>query len=103
MYLTEHVSHSGRRSVELKYNPGSHGAGYMLQYFPGQDHVYHRWYQRWSPGFLWEPSGTGLVTLRPVSGYPQFSPSVLWGNGEFAITAVGIRRRAAAKTIGQAT
>jgi hypothetical protein len=90
MYLTGDVSHSGVRALELKYEPGSHGAGYMLTYFPGQDEVYHRWYQGWSPDFIWEPSGTGMVTLRPVAGYPHFYPSVLWGNGELAIQAVGI-------------
>src|SRR2546425_4782949 len=77
MYLTDTTSHSGGRSVELKYVPGSIGARFMYRHFPGQDQVYYRWYQKWSPGFVWEPSSTKMVTLRPEGGYPQFYPEVL--------------------------
>src|SRR3954469_12294671 len=71
MYLTDTTAHSGGRSVELKYVPGSTGATFMYRHFPGQDQVYYRLYQKWSPGFVWEPSSTKMVTLRPEGGYPQ--------------------------------
>jgi hypothetical protein len=87
MYLTDATSHSGGRSVELKYEPNSAGASFMYRHFPGQDVVYHRWYQKWSPGFIWEPSATKMVILRPHGGYPEFYPEVMWGNGQLAIQA----------------
>jgi hypothetical protein len=87
MYLTEGTSNSGNRAVELRYEPDSHGASFMYAHFPGQDRVYHRWYQKWSPGFVWEPSSTKMTILRPYAGYPQFYPEVLWANGELAIQA----------------
>jgi hypothetical protein len=87
MYLTDATSHSGGRAVELKYEPGSIGASFMYRHFPGQDRVYHRWYQKWSPGFTWEPSSTKMTILRPYAGYPHFYPEVLWANGELAIQA----------------
>jgi hypothetical protein len=87
MYLTDSTSNSGGRSVELKYAPDSFGASFMYAHFPGQDRVYHRWYQKWSPGFVWEPSSTKMTILRPYAGYPQFYPEVLWANGELAIQA----------------
>ena len=87
VYLTDRIAHSGRRSVELKYAPGTRGASYMYYLFHGQDHVYFRWYQRWSTGFVWEPSATKMAIVRPLGGYPQFYPEVLWGNGQLAIQA----------------
>jgi hypothetical protein len=90
LYLTDQVSKSGARAVELRYEPETHGASYMFKHFAGLDQLYHRWYQRWSPGFQWEASGTGMVGIRPQNWYPQFYPAVLWGNGELAISAVGI-------------
>jgi hypothetical protein len=87
MYLTDGTSHSGGRAVELKYEPGSIGASFMYRHFVGQDTVYHRWYQKWSPGFVWEPSSTKMTILRPYAGYPQFYPEVLWANGQLAIQA----------------
>jgi hypothetical protein len=87
MYLTDTTSHSGGRSVELKYVPGTTGATFMYRHFPGQDQVYYRWYQKWSPGFVWEPSSTKMVTLRPEGGYPQFYSEVLWADGQLAIQA----------------
>ena len=87
MYLTDQVRHSGRRSLELKYVPGSQGASFMYHEFPGVDTLYIRWYQRWSTGFVWEPSATKMMILRPIAGYPEFYPEVLWGNGQLAIQA----------------
>jgi len=87
MYLTDQMSHSGRRSIELKYTPGSQGSSFMYHEMPGQDRVYVRWYQRWSNGFIWEPSSTKMVILRPLGGYPQFYPEVLWADGQLAIQA----------------
>ena len=87
MYLSGAQSFSGRRSLELNYVPGTFGASFMYRLFAGRDHVYFRWYQRWSPGFVWEPSATKMVILRPMGGYPQFYPEVMWGAGEFAIQA----------------
>jgi hypothetical protein len=87
MYLTDATSHSGGRGVELKYEPGSSGASFMFRRIAGQDRVYHRWYQKWSPGFVWEPSSTKMTILRPWGGYPQFYPVVLWANGQLAIQA----------------
>jgi hypothetical protein len=87
MYLTEATSHSGRRSVELRYAPGTAGASFMYAHFPGQDRVYHRWYQKWSPGFIWEPSATKMAILRPERGYPEFYPEVLWANGQLSVQA----------------
>lgn len=87
MYLTDRLANSGRRSLELKYVPGTFGASFMYRLFVGQDHVYFRWYQRWSPQFVWEPSATKMVILRPMGGYPQFYPEVLWANGQLAIQA----------------
>lgn len=87
MYLTGTHAFSGRRSLELNYVPGTFGASFMYRLFAGRDHVYFRWYQRWSPGFVWEPSATKMVILRPMGGYPQFYPQVMWGRGEFAIQA----------------
>ena len=87
MYLTDRMAHSGRRSLEMKYVPGSHGASFMYKEFPGRDQLYVRWYQRWSPGFVWEPSSTKMVILRPIAGYPEFYPEVLWANGQLAIQA----------------
>jgi len=87
MYLTDRVSRSGRRALELKYLPGSHGSSFMYQQFLGFDQLYFRWYQRWSPGFVWEPSATKMAIFRPRGGYPQFYPEVLWGNGQLAIQA----------------
>jgi len=87
MYLTDTTSHSGRRAVELRYEPGSSGASYMYRHFAPQDSVYYRWYQKWSPGFIWEPSATKMAILRPNGGYPQFYPEVLWGTGQLAIQA----------------
>jgi len=87
MYLTDATSHSGGRSVELRYVPGTFGASFMYRHFPGQDVIYHRWYQKWSPGFVWEPSATKMLILRPEAGYPEFYPEVLWANGQFAIQA----------------
>jgi len=87
MYMTDQIAHSGRRSLELKYVPGSHGASFMYHEFAGQDQIYVRWYQRWSTGFVWEPSSTKMVILRPIGGYPQFYPEVLWADGQLAIQA----------------
>jgi hypothetical protein len=87
MYLTDQVAHSGTRAVELKYEGGSVGAGYMFKHFAGQDDVYYRWYQQWSDGFRWGPWGTGLVGLGPYSGYPQFYGFLLGDTGELAIQA----------------
>jgi cellulose synthase/poly-beta-1,6-N-acetylglucosamine synthase-like glycosyltransferase len=87
MYMTDQMSHSGRRSLELKYVPGSFGASFMYHEFPGQDQIHVRWYQRWSPGFVWEPSATKMVILRPIGGYPEFYPEVLWADGQLAIQA----------------
>lgn len=87
MYLTERVARSGRRSVELNYVPGTFGASFMYRLIAGRDHVYVRWYQRWSSGFVWEPSATKMLVLRPMGGYPQFYPEVLWANGQLAIQA----------------
>jgi hypothetical protein len=87
MYLTDRVARSGRRSLELKYLPGTFGASFMYNLFTGKDQLYVRWYQRWSPGFVWESSSTKMVIFRPMGGYPQFYPEVLWGNGQFAIQA----------------
>ena len=87
MYLTGAQAFSGRRSLELKYIPGTFGASFMYRLFSGRDHMYVRWYQRWSPGFIWEPSATKMAILRPMGGYPQFYPQVMWGAGEFAIQA----------------
>jgi hypothetical protein len=93
MYMTDQMAHSGRRSLEMKYIPGSHGASFMYKLLLdqnqiiGQDQLYLRWYQRWSTGFVWEPSSTKMVILRPLGGYPQFYPEVLWANGQLAIQA----------------
>lgn len=87
MYLTGQQAFSGRRSLELKYLPGTHGASFMYRLFTGRDRIHLRWYQRWSPGFIWEPSATKMVILRPMGGYPQFYPEVLWANGQLAIQA----------------
>ena len=87
MYLTGGHAFSGRRSLELKYLLGTHGASYMYRLFTGREHMYLRWYQRWSPGFIWEPSATKMAILRPMGGYPQFYPEVLWANGQLAIQA----------------
>jgi hypothetical protein len=87
MYLTGAHAFSGRRSLELKYVPGTFGASFMYRLFTSREHIYVRWYQRWSPGFIWEPSATKMAILRPMGGYPQFYPQVMWGAGEFAIQA----------------
>lgn len=87
MYLSDQMSHSGRRALEMKYVPGSQGASFMYHAFPGRDEIHVRWYQRWSPGFIWEPSATKMMILRPIAGYPEFYPEVLWGNGQLAIQA----------------
>src|SRR4029453_2323736 len=58
MYLTDRAARSGRRALELRYLPGSHGSSFMYQQLLGFDQLYFRWYQRWSPGFIWEPSAT---------------------------------------------
>jgi len=87
MYLTDQMAHSGQKSLELKYVPGSHGASFMYKEFLGRDQIYVRWYQRWSTGFAWEPSSTKMVILRPIGGYPEFYPEVLWANGQLAIQA----------------
>jgi hypothetical protein len=87
MYMTDQMSHSGRRSLELKYVPGSQGASFMYNLFAGTDKLYVRWYQRWSTGFIWEPSATKMMILRPLGGYPQFYPEVLWADGQLAIQA----------------
>lgn len=87
MYPTNQMSHSGRRSLELQYIPGSNGASFMYRPILGRNQIYVRWYQRWSPGFVWEPSSTKMVILRPWGGYPQFYPEVLWANGQLAIQA----------------
>jgi len=87
MYLTDQMSHSGGRSLEMKYDPGSHGASFMYKLFLGVDQIYVRWYQRWSTGFVWEPSATKMMILRPIGGYPQFYPEVLWADGQLAIQA----------------
>jgi hypothetical protein len=87
MYITDRVARSGRQSVALEYVPGTHGASFMYRLFLGQDRLYVRWYQRWSPGFVWEPAATKMVILRPIGGYPQFYPEVLWANGQLAIQA----------------
>jgi hypothetical protein len=87
MYLTQGTAHSGGQAVEMRYLPGSSGASFMYRHFAGQDRVYHRWYQKWSPGFVWEPSSTKMTILRPRGGYPQFYPEVLWANGQLAIQA----------------
>ncbi|HMD36742.1 MAG TPA: hypothetical protein VKH42_17330, partial [Vicinamibacterales bacterium] len=77
----------GHRSLELKYLPGSQGSSFMYHAMPGQDRAYVRWFQRWSNGFIWEPSSTKMVILRPYGGYPQFYPEVLWADGQLAIQA----------------
>jgi hypothetical protein len=59
----------------------------MYKPFLPQEQVYLRWYQRWSPGFVWAPSGTGLTGLMPYSGYPHFYPFIFGSNGQFAIQA----------------
>jgi hypothetical protein len=87
MYLTSEVARSGRRSVEMEYLPGSQGASFMYKLLPGQDRMFIRWYQRWSPGFVWEPSATKMTILRPMGGYPQFYPEVMWANGQLAVQA----------------
>jgi cellulose synthase/poly-beta-1,6-N-acetylglucosamine synthase-like glycosyltransferase len=87
MYLTDQMAHSGRRSLEMKYIPGSHGASFMYKLMLPQDQIYVRWYQRWSTGFVWEPSATKMVILRPIGGYPQFYPEVMWATGQLAIQA----------------
>ena len=87
MYLTDQMSHSGHRSLEMKYVPGTQGSSFMYHEMPGQDQLYVRWYQRWSTGFVWEPSSTKMVILRPLGGYPQFYPEVLWADGQLAIQA----------------
>jgi hypothetical protein len=75
------------RALELHYVPGTAGASFMYTLFRGRDDIYVRWYERWSAGFVWEPSATKMVILRPLGGYPQFYPEVLWGEGKFAIQA----------------
>ena len=87
MYVGTDAARSGSRSLEMKYAPGSSGAGYMYRLFLPQDQVYVRWFQRWSPGFAWAASGTGLVGVKPYSGYPAFYPFVSGTEGRFAIQA----------------
>jgi hypothetical protein len=59
----------------------------MFKHFPGMDGVYHRWYQRWSEGFRWDASATGLTGLGPRYGSPQFYPFVAGETGQLAIQA----------------
>jgi len=87
MYLTDQLASFGRRSLELSYIPGTHGSSFSYRLFLGEDQLYVRWYQRWSPGFIWEPAATKMLILRPMGGYPQFYPEVLWANGQLAIQA----------------
>ncbi len=87
MYITDKVSFDGKRSLELRYNPGSVGASFMSRKFPAQDQMFHRWYQMWSSGWLWDPISTKMVIYGPGLGYPQFYPEVLWGNGELSVQA----------------
>jgi len=90
MYITSSEAHSGNKSLELRYDPGSNSASFMNRVFPGQDLIYHRWYQKWSPGFIWSGVATKMVFISPSPGSksPGFSPVVLWGNGQLAVVAV---------------
>src|SRR5207245_10486803 len=63
------------------------GAIFMYRPLPGQDQIYHRWYQKCQHGFIWEPSDTKMLILRPERGYPEFYPEVLWADGQLAIQA----------------
>jgi hypothetical protein len=66
----------------------------MWRYFPGQDQVYLRWYQRWSAGYLFDASSTSLMGLRPSYGYPHFYPFVSGSGGQFAIQGQVLADRA---------
>ena len=49
--------------------------------------MYLRWYQRWSPDFAWEPSGTALTGITASGGRLQFYPFTFGGDGTFAVQA----------------
>jgi hypothetical protein len=59
----------------------------MYNYFRGQEQIYFRWYQRWSPGFEFDVSSTSLMGLRPSYGYPHFYPFVAGADGQLAVQA----------------
>jgi hypothetical protein len=66
----------------------------MYRHFPGQQQVYLRWYQQWSAGFMWEPSGTGLIGVKTSTSYPQFYPFAVGADGTFAIQAQVVAEQA---------
>ena len=58
-------AHSGSRVNELVYTPGWNGPGFMTKYFSPLSDVYVRWYERYSPGWIWSTVATKGIFLLP--------------------------------------
>ena len=65
----------------------------MYRHFQPQDQIYLRWYQRWSPDFVWEPSGTALTGIAAAGGRLRFYPFAFGADGTFALQAQAVAER----------
>jgi len=61
-------AHSGSRVNELVYTPGWNGPGFMNRFFSPVPEVYIRWYEKYSPGWIWSQVATKGIFLLTNSG-----------------------------------
>ena len=53
----------------------------------GYDELYIRWYEYWSPGWVWASTAQKIAILNPApeTGGPNFYVNVMWGNGQLVV------------------
>jgi hypothetical protein len=76
-------AHSGSGVLELKYDPGTNGPGYMAAYFPHSvGEVYVRWYEKFSTNWVWSGIATKMLFIQPTNAtHPAFLLQPMWGGG----------------------
>jgi len=64
-------AHSGSRVNELVYTPGWNGPGFMVHYFDPVPEVYVRWYEKYSPGWIWSQVATKGIFVQTNIPNPE--------------------------------
>ena len=79
---------SGSGVLELVYQPNTTGPGYFApKAWTPRPEVYIRWYEKYSPGWIWSGNGQKLVFINRGMGniQPGLILDVLWGNDQPAV------------------
>ncbi len=60
----------GTKGFQIKYNPGSNGAGYLNAPVDAKSDVFIRWYSKWSANFMWSGTSTKNFEFYLSAGNP---------------------------------